>query len=303
MISVSSKKRDAFNNINVHFDYKQAIRSTLFHNVFSKLFEIQLADTPEKVEDAHRIRYKVFCEEHEGYERPEDHKNGLELDTYDDQADHALLIFKPEQKTIGTVRVIRPNESKPHESFPMQKICNSQYLHDTMYINSSCEFSRLCISNEIRGRIKDDLKTKSNAFKFGFNSTFKPYERPLLSKALGTAPLGLISGAFDLTVKQHMLNVFGIMEPKYINRLEKAGLVHQQIGPEIEYHGRRTPFLCNVLEVLENAADKAPEFWSVVSNKGKMHSCAKDVFEAHNLFDSQIARHSYPRPSYGFAMQ
>lgn len=122
------------------------IKSNFLFNAFYRLFDVVHADTPELEEQALRLRYQVFCLEHNGYEDPSLHPDGMERDVYDKFSQHALLIYKPTGQPMGTTRVIRHNPDSIAESFPMQKLCNSRYLQDETYVKNSCEFSRFCVS-------------------------------------------------------------------------------------------------------------------------------------------------------------
>ncbi len=255
------------------------VKSDLLYSVFYKLFDVVHADTQELKDEAHRLRYQVFCLENKGYEDPAAHPDGMERDPYDVNAEHALLIYKPKNKAIGTVRVIKPNLDDLMKSFPLQTLCDSHYLHDETYVKNSCEFSRLCISRELRQEIKEEVRNLSGMFNFSANDQFSIYERPLLNIGLAAAPLGLIRGAFELAMKNGALNVFGVMEPRNIGRLEQSGLVHETIGPKMDYHGVRVPFVCNVLEVFENAIINNHEIWNVVSVKGENHRRALEIYE------------------------
>lgn len=254
------------------------LKSELFYNVFYKLFDVVLADTPELKAAAHRIRYQVFCLEHEGFEDPKAHPDGQEKDAYDVHAEHALLVYRPTGRPIGTVRIVKHNAENWHQSFPMQNLCKSHYLHDETYVKNSCEFSRLCISRDLRDEIKNELRLLSNVFSFNSDKHFAIYEKPILNIALAAAPLALVRGAMEMAMNNGCLNIFGIMEPRHMRRLEVAGLVHEQIGPEMEYHGKRVPFVCNILEVFENAFLHNHEMWNIVTMKGKNHQRALDIY-------------------------
>ena len=264
-------------------DIVSKVKADILFSLFYKLFDVVHADTPELKQEAHRIRYQVFCLENEGYEDPAAHPDGMERDEFDDNADHALLIYKPMNLAIGAVRVIKANEENWQKSFPLQSLCDSRYLHDELSVKNSCEFSRLCISKERRNLIKQEAKKLRRIFNNDDGLNLKIYEKPLLHIAMAIAPLGLIRGAFELTTKNNCLNVFGVMEPFHIKRLENAGLVHETIGPVMDYHGKRVPFLCNLLEVYENAMVNNHEIWNLVTLQGKNHQTALDLYDRKAL--------------------
>ena len=270
-------------------DLVSKIRSELLFNIYYKLFEVVHADTPALRAEAHKIRFQVFCIENQGYEDPSAHPDGMEKDSFDHNAEHTLLIYKPTGKPIGTARIIRHNEKDWRKSFPLQGLCSSHYLHDETYVKNSCEFSRFCISQEMRNHIKREIKEISSGILPSNQAhDFKFYEKPLLNVGLAIAPMGIIRGAFELTMRQGLLNIFGIMEPRHIKRLENIGLLYEQIGPEMEYHGTRVPFICNVLEIYEHALINHHDAWSIMSVKGQNHKRALEVYESLSMKASQL---------------
>lgn len=258
-------------------------RSELFFNVFYKLFDVVHADTPALKEEAHRIRYQVFCVENQGFEDPQAHPDGLEKDAYDKNAEQAVLFYKPTGKAIGTVRVILPNQDDWSNSFPLQNLCDSPYLHDELYVKNSCESSRLCISQELREEVKRDVRALGDLLNFDRNKLFSMHEKQLLNIALAAAPWALVRGTFELAMKNNILNVFGVMEPRHLGRLEKAGLIHVPIAQEIEYHGIRRPFVCNVLDVHDHTITHNHDIWNILSVKGENHRRALEVHDRESV--------------------
>jgi N-acyl amino acid synthase of PEP-CTERM/exosortase system len=154
------------------------LRSEIMLSLFNKTFEVVIASTNEQRELAHQIRYRVFCEENLGYEDHTAHMNDMEVDEYDIYADHILLIYKPTNTAIGTLRVIRPNAHNWEQSFPLQRICKAAPLKNKRYINESCEFSRLCISRTLRKQAQKHLESNKALFtssKTPFNIIEKPF--------------------------------------------------------------------------------------------------------------------------------
>ncbi|MCB1782497.1 MAG: PEP-CTERM/exosortase system-associated acyltransferase [Alphaproteobacteria bacterium] len=258
-------------------DISSSKQRKLIYNLFYKLFDVVHADTKELKDEAHRIRYQVFCNEHDHYENPESHPDGLESDPYDKRAEHALLMYKPLDLAIGTVRVIRHDEGNWQKSFPLQGICDSHYLHDYTYVKNACEFSRLCISSERRLIMKKHMRAGPGGTPLDTKIHF--YEKPFLNIVLALAPLGLIRGAFELAMKHEILNIFGVMEAVNISRLVQTGLVYEEIGPEMEYHGKRVPFICNILETFDKSMNAYQDPWQIVTVEGKNHYRALEIYE------------------------
>lgn len=256
-------------------DLNRDIRASVITNLFYKIFEVVYCDTPALKEKAHRLRYKVFCEEHDGYEDPNAFPDQQEKDAYDEHADQAMLIYKATGEAFGTVRIIKAKKDDWQNSFPLQNVCESDQLRNELFVKNACEFSRLCISKEMRLKVKEDLKSLTNTF----NNTFTFYERPLLTVALSLAPLALCHAGFEMAMRNGCLNMFGIMEPRVINRFKRSGLVLTPMGEAIEYHGTRQPFICNVLEILEQSIANSFEAWTILTHNGQTHRNAINMNE------------------------
>ena len=193
---------------------------------------------------------------------------------YDKHADHALLIYKPTGKAIGTMRVIFADEKNWHSSFPLQSLCSSPYLHDESYVKNACELSRMCVSKEFRDYIR-----KNNGADFQSNFSF--YEKPLIKNVLSMAPFGVVRGAMEVAMKRGIYNILGVMETRHMNRLQSAGLVLEQIGPEMQYHGTRVPFIGNFLDSYENTIIKKHDIWSILTLNGQNHKRALEIDATH----------------------
>lgn len=268
-----------FHGIDPHISLLGQIKSEILFGIFNKMFDVVHADTPELIEQAHRMRYQVFCEEHEGYEDRATHPDGMEKDKYDSHSLQALLVYKPRNIVMGTIRVITANPDDWRNSFPLQNLISAPQLHTEAFVKNACELSRFCISREVRKTIKAEIQQFSSRKNNDPTNPFNFFERPLLNIALAISPMGLIRGAFELALKKGILNVFGVMEPFHIARLEMAGLLYTKLSEEIEYHGKRLPFICNIMEYFDHAISFNHNCWKIISNNRKNHQRAIDIHE------------------------
>src|SRR5882757_577214 len=79
---------------------------------FERYFEVIEADTPELVEKAHAIRYRVYCEETHFLKAAKD-ANALEKDNFAAHSVHALLMHRKSGQPVGTVRLVLPLADAP----------------------------------------------------------------------------------------------------------------------------------------------------------------------------------------------
>ena len=91
----------------------QAHRVTAWNLVYRQRFDVVDANTPELLEEAHRLRFQVYCVENP-YESPESHPGGLEADEFDSHSAHVLLRHRATDTYVGTVRLILPVKERFH---------------------------------------------------------------------------------------------------------------------------------------------------------------------------------------------
>ena len=104
-----------------------------------------VADTPELVHAACRLRYQVYCVER-GFEPG---SNGIETDEFDAYARHVLLIHRQSGEIIGTVRVVPPRRSSFDATLPMQRVCQPGLLRD-LPLRTTGEVCRFAVSKQRR---------------------------------------------------------------------------------------------------------------------------------------------------------
>ena len=92
------------------------------------------------LKEIYRLRYKVYVEEC-GFERPENHPDGIEIDEFDKNSIH--FAAKDNSKNIiGTVRLILNSQI----GFPIEEHCKLNINKDELPRNHLAEISRLAIS-------------------------------------------------------------------------------------------------------------------------------------------------------------
>jgi len=72
-------------------------------------FRIRLAETPQDLQAAQRLRYDVFVRELGGSGPMVDHSRGLEQDEFDPHFDHMLLCDGP--RVVGVYRLLRDDQA------------------------------------------------------------------------------------------------------------------------------------------------------------------------------------------------
>jgi N-acyl amino acid synthase of PEP-CTERM/exosortase system len=216
---------------------------------FSQYFQILIADTPDLMKKAHRIRYEVFCKEFH-FEREEDCPGGLECDEYDAQAVHCLVMHRS-GLPAGCVRLIRTREDDPLAPLPIERHCSASFhpgaTHPSQLRRPGlCEISRLAVSACFRRRHGESASPVGVGQNILISDELEERTFPLISLALFLTVLSLSI----LTGRRDSLSV---MEPWLARQLRMMGFSFQQIGKVTEYHGARAPFHYSLEQAL---ADK-----------------------------------------------
>lgn len=201
-------------------------------------FRIVIADTPDLMEQIHRIRYEVFCKEFH-FEREEDCPGGLEKDEYDGQSIHCLVIHKATQLPAGCVRLVNTLKDDLLAPLPIEKYCGASLYQGPQHPSrlpreSMCEISRLAVSPDFRRRKGESQSPLGNIEELKFDAE-EIRLFPLISFAVFIAILSLAV----ITKRQ---NGYAVMEPWLAQHLKLIGFSFEQIGEPTEYHGTRVAF-------------------------------------------------------------
>ncbi len=220
--------------MNVPSTPSQITVSSAFHEYFMPM----LANTREQREQAFRIRYDVYCREF-GFERPEEHPDGMETDAYDAQSVHCLLIHQPSSRAAGCVRLVLPDRTSPEAPLPFEKHCIDSLdraVAEPLLANRAAigEISRLAVISEFRRRRHED-RTPEGAPEAASFSLVEQRQFPFIAVGLYlcAASTGMLTG---------LEGVFAMMEPRLARHLSRYGIRFTQVGQVTDYHGPRAPF-------------------------------------------------------------
>lgn len=115
---------------------------------------IRLADTPQEIEAAQRLRYQVFYEEYGAIPTADMLKTKQDVDEYDALADHLIVVdsngANEREKIIGTYRLTRKKPSERNVEFYSSKEYDLSPLLDSGL--SLLELGRSCVLPEYRTR-------------------------------------------------------------------------------------------------------------------------------------------------------
>ena len=206
---------------------------------FDLHFETMIADTPDLVPLAQRVRYQVYCVENR-FENPADHSDALERDEFDSHAVHSLLVDRQTRDVLGTVRLVLPLSDAPHHSFAIQRLSNHSLLKGSrdLPLHATAEVSRFSLSREFGRRA-----AATKALNAGRT---KPTEvESALYRCGPLMRLGLLQMLVRMSMQNGITHWLAVMEPKLLRMLAAMAIHFEPLGGMVEYHGWRQPCFCN----------------------------------------------------------
>jgi N-acyl amino acid synthase of PEP-CTERM/exosortase system len=206
---------------------------------FSQFLQPHIANTEELKLQVFRLRHKVYCEEL----KFEDEKpNQLEQDDFDAHSIHCYVKHVSSGNMAGTVRLISSScddEQLPIEKYCLHSITDHDFSPRAFPRDKICEISRLAVLEQFRRREQDKF---SGAATGAINvDTYSGTELRCFPYIALCLYFSAASTAFHAK-KEH---AFVMMEPRLARSLAFVGIKFHQIGPVIDYHGRRAPFYIN----------------------------------------------------------
>lgn len=212
----------------------------------------RIAKNDPLMDDVYRLRYKVYVEEW-GFEKAEDHPNGLEVDDFDEFSIHMIATEKDTGNIIGTMRVILHS----YLGFPIQKHCVLTEDCSGYDPRQLGEISRLAISKEFRRRAGDRLIYDNG------ESASSPVDKIMQERRKNE--FAIVTGLYTCMYKESLAiglhHWYAVMAKGLNILLARMGVAFKQIGPEIEYHGKRTPYIGTIDEIAMKVSTENKKFF------------------------------------------
>jgi len=234
--------------------------------IFHENFEIIPASTSHLLEQVYRIRFDVLCVD-KGIETfaMKKYPDGLEIDSYDERSQHYLIYHKESDAYAATVRLIFSGDGRGLDAFPMVKAGYKQIEMSALAglpPKQIAEISRLLIRKEFRTRLRKEVFTEG---------TYEDYKKLTREKRLVTHPiLGLLTAILRMSSQNGIKYWFAGMEPSLDKRLRQLGLHLEPVGPLVDYHGQRRPYLGVIDDVIDALHFNNRDIWSFITEQGKV---------------------------------
>ncbi|MGN7439105.1 MAG: GNAT family N-acetyltransferase [Alcanivorax sp.] len=113
---------------------------------------VRLAQTPEEIAEAQRLRYTVFYDEYGAQPSDEMRKDKRDFDEYDNVTDHLIVLAKDpatkQEMIVGTYRLLRQDIAEKHGNFySSDEYDLSKLLQSDNYL---LELGRSCVLADYR---------------------------------------------------------------------------------------------------------------------------------------------------------
>lgn len=205
------------------------------------IFQFKRVTVEDELIEVFKLRYKIYCEEW-GFEKPEDYPGGLETDEFDKYSLHFAAVLKDTNQLIGTVRIILNSE----KGFPLERHCKIDVNLTGFNRDKIGEISRLAISKEYHRRLEDRFIYKDIA---GYDPEICRFTNNRRKRQ--EIVIGLYKCIYVESKKMGLTHWYAVMTKGLKLLLKRMGIFFVPIGPDIYYHGIRTPYLGSI-EAIEN---------------------------------------------------
>jgi N-acyl amino acid synthase of PEP-CTERM/exosortase system len=255
--------------------HTEADRQSLF-SLYARWFDVVPADTPERLKEAYRLRYQVYCVEN-NFEDATGRTDGMETDEYDKHSVHSLLIHRPTGMVAGTVRLILPDGSGSIAALPVSQVCTDQSLHDKAKFppERTAEISRFAVSKAFRRRITDATHPDMH-FVDGVPMD-RAQERRILTPNI---TLGLMKAIAEMSIRNRITHLCAMMEPALLRLTGRLGIKFTPLGKTVEYHGVRQPCYAALTDIGFALMQCSPEAHELVSDQGRYWQQLRKILPA-----------------------
>ncbi|WP_166259966.1 PEP-CTERM/exosortase system-associated acyltransferase [Marinobacter salicampi] len=236
--------------------------------IFNSVFNVQLATSPEVINEVYEVRYQVYCIDRP-FEDPNCFADKREHDSYDPRSAHALIRHRITGDSVAAVRLVMTGDNPENADFPMEGHCVPHMDLDAQSAIAEAprekiaEISRMAVSREFRRRLNED-KSVSGISDSAYYSDSENGKR-----AMPYISLGLFAAILQMSVKHGITHWMAVMEPAQLRLLKRFGVEFDHVGPVIEYHGRRRPAFTEAASLIEGIRLRRPDVWSLITADGK----------------------------------
>jgi len=233
--------------------------------VFNQYFEMVPATSDALKNEVYKLRYQVYCIE-TGFLNSEHYPDRLEFDEFDQQSIHYLIRHRKSGEYAATTRLILPDTNNPEKLFPAELHCKIDNIAAMQPINRIHlgEVSRFCVSKTFKKR-KNEAHTLA-----GIDEEWPNYFTLDERRTFPHIAIALITCFIKASHENDIHYLYAIMEPAFFRFVSPLGINLVKIGPLAQgnYQGERCPVAIKITDLLDCVAEKKPDIWNLLTNKG-----------------------------------
>jgi N-acyl amino acid synthase of PEP-CTERM/exosortase system len=231
---------------------------------FDQYFEMVPAISDELKFEVYKLRYQVYCIENK-FENCAQYPDGLEFDDYDQRSVHYLIRHRKSGDYAATTRLILPDANNPEKLFPLEQYCMIDNVAVMQSINRAhlAEISRFCVSKAFK-------KRKNEAHSLAaIGSDWQLYTNPDERRTFPHLSLALVACVIKASYENNIHYIYAASQPPWLRFVSAVGINLIKIGPLTDYHGDRWPTVIKIADMLDYVAEKKPDIWNLLTNKGR----------------------------------
>lgn len=238
--------------------------------LFYRYFDVLVAMEPEDIDEVFRLRYQVYCVEHD-YEDASQFKDGKEIDAYDRRSVFSLVRHLQSGITAATVRLVLPDPDHPENLFPIEENCASSLainarLFSRVPRNGIAEISRFAVSKEFKRRAGE----ASHPAGIGPSPDSYLPENMEGKRVIPHLILGLFAAIVRMSAQNNITHWYAVMDRSLLRLLKRFGIHFMPIGSVIDYHGLRQPCFGCIDTVLEGIWKERHGIWRLITDDGRV---------------------------------
>lgn len=209
--------------------------------------QFRIATTEDLIRATQRLRYRVYVQEY-GWEKPEDHPDGIETDMFDPHSIHAAAIDE-NGVLVGTARMVM---NSPLGLPIFQTIdCFDGFKPQSPGV---VEFSRLCVDPAFRRSVTDVNEHRGPSGSYRFPGTQLNTTPSQDARKLSIITHGLIFILHQVGIRLRVTHWLMVSEKKLWVFLRRRGILFRQAGKPVQYHGERIPYIARPDEISHGLA-------------------------------------------------
>lgn len=236
--------------------------------IFNSVFNVELAMSPEAINEVFEVRYQVYCIDRP-FEDPDCFVDKREHDEYDPRSTHALIRHRITRDSVAAVRLVMAGDHPEQADFPMEDHCihrmspRAQDAFANAPRERVAEISRMAVSREFRRRLNEGDSAS------GVSDLVCYSDAENGKRAMPYISLGLFSAILQMSVRHGITHWMAVMEPAQLRLLKRFGVEFDHVGPVLEYHGRRRPAFTEAASLIEGIKKRRPDVWSLITDAGR----------------------------------